>query len=228
MLILADFVLKTDYDTDKKEIENKIRDTSGLVKKTDYNDKITEIEGKIPSISSLATNATLTVVENKMLNINSLVKKTDYDVKITEIEKKLTDHNHDKYITTPEFNTLAADVFNEKLAQANLITETDFDAKLSSLNRKITANKAKHLLVKNEFKKLKTFDSIYFRSKGYFEEDSTQNYLVSQPMQRYFLKIAGAGNGNYIYYWISKGLSGERINSSKTSDQDLIITILIK
>ena len=36
------FVLKTDYDRDKSEIENKISDTSGLVKKTDYNAKITE------------------------------------------------------------------------------------------------------------------------------------------------------------------------------------------
>ena len=40
------FVLKTKYDTDKSEIENKIPDTGGLVKKTDYNAKITEIEGK--------------------------------------------------------------------------------------------------------------------------------------------------------------------------------------
>ena len=40
------FVLKTKYDTDKSEIENKIPDTSGLVKKTDYNAKITRIEGK--------------------------------------------------------------------------------------------------------------------------------------------------------------------------------------
>ena len=29
------FVLKTNYDTDKSELENKIPDTSGLVKKTD-------------------------------------------------------------------------------------------------------------------------------------------------------------------------------------------------
>ena len=86
------------------------------------------------------------------------LKKTDYDAKITEIEKKLSDHNHDKYITTPEFNTVAADVFNAKLVQANLMTNVDFDAKLSSLNRKITVNKTKHLLVENEFKKLKTFD----------------------------------------------------------------------
>ena len=40
------FVLKTKYDTDKSELENKVPDTSGLVKKTDYNTKITEIEGK--------------------------------------------------------------------------------------------------------------------------------------------------------------------------------------
>ena len=46
------FVLKTKYDTDKSELENKIPDTSGLVKKTDYNTKITEIEDKIPDISN--------------------------------------------------------------------------------------------------------------------------------------------------------------------------------
>ena len=81
---------------------------------------------------------------------------------MTEIENKLTYHNHDKYITTPEFNTLASDVFNARLAKANLITKTDFDAKLSSFNRKIMANKTKNLVVENELNKLKTFDPSYF------------------------------------------------------------------
>ena len=45
------FVLKTKYDTDKSEIENRIPDTSGLVKQTDYNAKITGIEDKIPRLS---------------------------------------------------------------------------------------------------------------------------------------------------------------------------------
>ena len=36
------FVLKTKYDTDKSELENKIPGTSGVVKKADYNTKITE------------------------------------------------------------------------------------------------------------------------------------------------------------------------------------------
>ena len=91
---------------------------------------------------------------------------------------------------------MTASVFNARLAQANLITKTDFDAKLSNLNRRITANKTKHLLVENELKKLKTFDSSYFIGKSYFEEDGTQKYLVFQPMYRYFKRIAGVGNGN--------------------------------
>ena len=69
------FVLKTKYDTDKKELENKIPDTSRLVKKTDYNAKATEIEGEIPSISGLTTNAALITVEYKIPNISSLVNK---------------------------------------------------------------------------------------------------------------------------------------------------------
>ena len=66
--------------------------------------------------------------------------------------KKMTDHSHDKYITTPEFNKLTVENVAAKLAQANLITKTDFDVKLSSLNKKITSSKTKHLLVENQFK----------------------------------------------------------------------------
>ena len=123
------FVLKTKYDTDKSELENKIPDTSGLVKKTDYNTEIIEIEVKSPDVTNLATKSALTTVENKIPDVSGLVKKTDYSTKITEIESKLNNHNHDKYITTLEFNTLAADVFNAKLSRANLVMKTDFDAK---------------------------------------------------------------------------------------------------
>ena len=97
-----------------------------------------------------------------------------------------------KYITTSEFNTLAADIFNARLAQANLITKTDFDANLSSLNRKITANKSKSLLVENE---LKTFDSSYFIGQNHFEGNGTQNYLVFQPLYKYFKVIV---NTDYV------------------------------
>ena len=60
-----------------------------------------------------------------------MVKKTDYNTKISEIENKVIDHNHDKYITTPEFNTLAADVFKARLAaQTDLIRKPEYDLKL--------------------------------------------------------------------------------------------------
>ena len=79
----------------------------------------------------------------------SYLKKKDNNTKVTDIENKLNNHNHDKFIDTQEFNKLAADVFNARIAQANLITKTDFDAKLLNLNRKITSNKSKHLLKMN-------------------------------------------------------------------------------
>ena len=69
-----------------------------------------------------------------------------------------------------------------------MITKTDFDAKLSSLNRKITANESKHLLVENEC-------SSYFGGKSHFEEDGIQDYLVFQPINRYFKVIA---NTDYV------------------------------
>ena len=72
------FILKTKYDTDKSELQDKIPD-----KKTDYNTTIGEIEGKIPDISNLATKTGLTTVENKIPNASNLVKKTDYNTKVT-------------------------------------------------------------------------------------------------------------------------------------------------
>ena len=64
-------------------------------------------------------------------------------------------------------------------------------------------------------KKLKSFDSSYLIGKSRFEEDGTQNYLVFQPINRYFKNI---GSGNYIYYWKSEGLPDEKINFIKKSD----------
>ena len=67
------------------------------------------------------------------------------------MKKKLTDHNHDKYIITPEFNALAANVFNARSKQADLVTNTYFDDKLRSQSQKINSNKTKNLLVEIEF-----------------------------------------------------------------------------
>ena len=99
--------------------------------------------------------------------VSSLVtkKKTDYNTKITEIAKKLTDHNHDKYITTPELNKLTAEVFDTRLARANLVPKTDFDDKLKSFNQRINSNKIKHLLVENELKNDKHLIRFILKAK---------------------------------------------------------------
>ena len=99
-----------------------------------------------------------------------------------------------------------------------MITKIEFDAKLSTLNREITANKSKHLLAENELNKLKTFNSSYFIGKSHFEEDVTQNYLVFQPINKYFKVVA---NTDYVSSWKSKGLSAETTKPPKTSDNSL-------
>ena len=69
----SDFALKTKYNTDKTELENKIPDTSGLVKKINHNTKTTELENKIPDISNLATKTALTAIDNKIPSVSNLV-----------------------------------------------------------------------------------------------------------------------------------------------------------
>ena len=66
-------------------------------------------------------------------------KKTNHDVKISEIEKKITDHDHEKYITT--------------------------NNKLMSLNRKINSNKTKQVLLENELKNYKHLIQVTFKTK---------------------------------------------------------------
>ena len=70
--------------------------------------------------------------------------------------------------------------------------------------------------------KLKTLDSSYFIGKSHFEEDGTQNYLVFQPMYRYFKMIT---NTDYISSWKSTGLSAENIKPPTISDNSLTPTL---
>ena len=147
-MIKNDVVKKSAYNAKIKSIEDKILDITNLATKTTLNAKINEVKremsnitnlattavlnakinevkGKIPNITNLASTTALTTTENKIPNVSNLVKKTDYNTKINEIEKKISDHNHDKYITTPEFSKLTAEDFAARLAQANLATKGD-------------------------------------------------------------------------------------------------------
>ena len=171
----SNFVFKTNFQRDKTELGKKICNVTDFVKKAN----LTELENKIPDVSSLVTKAALTTVENKIPDVSSFVKKNDLNTKVKEIQNKLSNHNHDKYIDTPEFNKLAEDVLNARLAEANLITETDFDTELLSPSRNVTKNKTRNLLVENEIylsdEVTKPPDNSLAQARGY---DSKRMYLV--------------------------------------------------
>ena len=85
------------------------------------------------------------------------------------MEKKITDHNHDKYITAPEFNKFTEQIFATRLSLANLVTKTHFDNQLS-FNRKLNQTKQNMSLSENELKNLQKFDSISLEEKTILKE----------------------------------------------------------
>ena len=89
------------------------------------NAKINEVKGVISNITNLATTAAFTAVENKIPNVSNFIKKTDYDTKFSEIEKQITGHNHDKYLTSPEFDKITAEIFDLRLKRENLASKGD-------------------------------------------------------------------------------------------------------
>ena len=58
--------------------------------------------------------------------------------------------------------------------------------------------------------KLQAFDSSYFREESPFEDDVILNYILFQPVYKYFKNIASS---DFISERKSKGLSNESINS---------------
>ena len=51
------------------------------------------------------------------------------------------------------------------------------------------ATKAELKAEQDKITKIQASDSIYFQGKNHFEDDGSQNYLVFQPMYKYFLKV---------------------------------------
>ena len=65
------------------------------------------------------------LLKKKYLVLVIKSRKAEYNTKINEIEKKSTDHNHDKYIATPEFDKLTSESFAARLKQANITSKND-------------------------------------------------------------------------------------------------------
>ena len=145
-------------------------------------------------MTNLSTKTALNALENKIPSVGNLVKKTDYNTKINEIEQKITDHNHDKYITTPECNKLTSENFAARLKQANLASKRDianfvkkasFDEKLKTVTSNtnefnVLWKKVKAMSTKGLTKDLIDNFSILNGAK-YFSIGIFQNYLVFIP-----------------------------------------------
>ena len=159
-----------------------------------------------------------------MPTVRNLVKKTDYNAKINDIEKKITDHNHDKYITTPEFNKLTSENFAARLKQANLasksdianfVNKTDFDNQVKNVTSNKNelnklSKKVKAISTKGLGKDLRSKFSILNRAK-YFSSGIFQNYLVFIPAKKCITYFHVTTR---IHSWKSNGMSEESIENN--------------
>ena len=114
------FVSKTKFEKNIKDLDDKIPDVSALATKsrvtyliTDVEDKIDKIDKKIPDISGLVSKTGLTAVENKIPDVTGLVKKSDYATEITSIKNDcVTNTAFDSRINSLK-NTHIADKVNK-------------------------------------------------------------------------------------------------------------------
>ena len=90
----SEFVLKTQYKSNKWGLEKKIDDAI-------------EIPGATELIKN--TTADLNAVEIKMPDAINLVKKTDYDAKISDIESN--------YFTTSDYNKYTNETIDNKIKE---------------------------------------------------------------------------------------------------------------
>ena len=128
----------------KKDLRNATGATSKFAKKVDLaNLKSDADKLDTDKLKNVPTNLSNLKSKVDKLNLDELVpvpvdlcklsdiviqsKKTDHNRKISETEKKISiDHDHDKYITAQEFNTLIAENLIARLAQPNLASKNDF------------------------------------------------------------------------------------------------------
>ena len=84
-----------------------------------------------------------------------------------------------------DYNKFTKDIVDNSIKSKILVTKRDFEANLTSFNKTITLYKSKHLLVENELKKAKKFDSSLFIGESYFNNDGAQLSL-EKFSEKYF------------------------------------------
>ena len=117
--------------------------------------------------------------------------------------KKITDHHHDKYITTPEFNKLTAENFAARLKQINLASKSDIDNFVKKTDfgnklRDVTSNKNELNELSKNVKAISTtgvtkklINTFILNGAKYFSLEIFQNYLLFIPTKKYIKYFSG-------------------------------------
>ena len=128
-----------------------------------------------------------------------------------------------------DYTTEMTNIKNDYVTNAALdarhkdsVQRTTFKSEFKKVDDKASDNSSKVLSHEHKLKQRKdTINDLqrvasYFRRKNYFDsDDGTQNYLVFQPMYKYF-KTSIKCSTNYVSSWESKGLCNEKISSIAT------------
>ena len=117
--------------------------------------------------------------------------------------KKITDHHHNKYITTPEFNKLTAENFAARLKQINLASKSDIDNFVKKTDfgnklRDVTSNKNELNELSKKVKAISTtgltkklINTFILNGAKYFSLGIFQNYLLFIPTKKYIKYFSG-------------------------------------
>ena len=161
--------------------------------------KISNVENKILDVKNFVTttvlNTNIEEVKNLIPDVSGLVKKTDYNV-ISVIEKKNLLLEYNKFTEEKLDAMIKEKELADKSDIFNLIKNPDLYRKLETL-----ATKAELKEYQDKIVKYKAFDSSHFHGKSHFEDDAAHNYLVFQPVHRYFKTVA---NTSEVSVWKSK------------------------
>ena len=94
--------------------------------------------------------------------------KTDYNSKSNETEKKINDLDHDKYISTQEFNRLTAENFAARLKQSNLPIKNDIAdfVKKANFGAKVTDIQSKYFTASDYNKSMNDIFNAKIKTKN--------------------------------------------------------------
>ena len=151
-------------------------DTINLVTKADFNIKIKEIENKIPDHDKYITNESNKLVKQNFaerlkqanlankIDIADFLKKTDFVERLIKINKKVTS-NKTKHVETEN------KVNDHITSYTKLMNGLSGEVKLIS-TKGLTKN------LRNGYS--------FLNDAKYIFEDGSQNYLILQPVFKYF------------------------------------------